>query len=1076
MGRAWRISPNINNLGPLGVINSPQGIGFWEEGGVKYAVVTSSAGAMYLITFGASISNLTPGASIILPNVGVSDLRQLKILNDGSGVKAVIAGGASQQVVVADFGSTITNIPKIVGYPVPSANFLTGLDVVRVCGNFFVVTSGYLSGVHVLNFSNSLSGTPDSNLISSVANPLGLSIVQNNNNFYVLVSSSANGIVSLDFGASMTTTNPASTTLGNFGSINFAIGFRILKTGSKYFGCAIDFNDNVFTVLDFPKACSITDNFIDEFQPLASYSSAGTFNVTLRAYNIQGDQSSQTQSIIVSSLVAPDIDFTTQVACAPQNSTFTSLNSSGNINSYAWSFGDATPPANSQNSSHSYSANGNFNVSLNVVATNGCPNFASKSIHVNNVPVASFDKPANVFCINQNYIFNNSTTFDSDVSPEWQWTINGNQISSQKDLAYSFPLASSAQQTVVLVAKLPIPGCLSQASLDIPNVQVGPITNFTSNTASCAGTLVPFTNTTSGSVTGYSWAFGDGNTSTQTNASNAYLTSGVFPVTLTASNAAGCQSTLTQNISIYSNPQPTFAIEAPPFSCANFPAQFDNNTPPLADSNIATWTWSFGDAANGTSAQQNPAYTYLNSGSYIVSLQAVSNFGCKGATLDTVTILPSPQAAFTSNPACVNQNTQFADASLGSITNYQWAVDATMLRGNIPPAYIFKSAGTYPVTLTVTGDNGCKNQITKNITVPVPPLVDFTLQTPCAGDPAIFQELNPSGTDPSIAWNWNFGTAQASGTGSPVSYTFPIPNEYSVTLSTTRESGCVYSVSKNISIYAPPVASFTSSILAGAAPLNVTFNNTSSLADSTFWQFGDAGETTSKNPSSSFTYTQLGEYKVLLTVVNYNGAYSCMDTLSADISVVIPHIDLAVKNFSLTEDQSTNSSKAVVTISNLGNIPFTNPEVDIDLGGNALLKENVTVVVHPGQTVIQTLDLEIVPQSISYICATIIVANDVDIGNDKQCLTLTGEDVVLLPYPNPVRGNINFDWVSSSSENVMVTIYQSNGQVAFEQTFQNVPAGSGQLSINISSLSSGLYLIRFSGAKVQQTFRIIVAN
>ncbi len=571
-------------------------------------------------------------------------------------------------------------------------------------------------------------------------------------------------------------------------------------------------------------------------------------------------------------------------------------------------------------------------------------------------------------------------------------------------------------------------------------------------------------------MTGYQWAFGDGNISSQTNATNTYSSTGNFAVTLTASNAVGCQNFITKNIYIYSNPQPDFAIEAPPYSCANYPAQFDNNTPPLSDSNIATWTWSFGDAANGTSNQKNPSYTYSTAATYNVSLLATTNFGCTGTKQQNVVIYTSPQAAFTNNPACVNQPTQFTNTSTGSIASYQWTIQSTILTGTNPPPYLFKSAGTFPVTLTATGNNGCKNIAPKNITVPIPPVMDFTFQPTCSGKPTIFQELNPGGSDPSVAWNWDFGPD--SGVNSPVSYTYTAAGGYAVTLSARRASGCVYSISKNIVIHEGPVAQFSPTLQGGSAPLTVTFNN-SSTADSYFWQLGDSGNSTSTDFSPTFTYTQLGQYKVLLTASN---SYGCSDTLSTEIYVVVPHVDLAMKAFSLLEDPSTNSSKAVVTILNLGNIPETNPEVQIDLGGNALLKEKIISTVLPGKSIQQTLSLEIVPQSLGYICAKVALTGDVNIYNDKQCLSMTDNDVLFYPYPNPASGQINFDWISSANEKVEVTIYKSTGQVAFKQDFQTVQSGINQLAIDVSSLSSGLYLIQFFGAKAKKTFNVMVIN
>ncbi len=118
------------------------------------------------------------------------------------------------------------------------------------------------------------------------------------------------------------------------------------------------------------------------------------------------------------------------------------------------------------------------------------------------------------------------------------------------------------------------------------------------------------------------------------------------------------------------------------------------------------------------------------------------------------------------------------------------------------------------------------------------------------------------------------------------------------------------------------------------------------------------------------------QYKVLLTASNI---HSCIDTVSTKIYVVIPHLDLAMKNFSLVEDPNSNSLNPLVTISNLGNIPLTNPEVQIDLGGNAVLKEKIISTIFPGKSIQQTLSLAIVPQTLGYICAEVALTGDVNI-------------------------------------------------------------------------------------------------
>ncbi|QHJ05887.1 GEVED domain-containing protein [Hymenobacter busanensis] len=80
----------------------------------------------------------------------------------------------------------------------------------------------------------------------------------------------------------------------------------------------------------------------------------------------------------------------------------------------------------------------------------------------------------------------------------------------------------------------------------LPNTQP-PIANFTSNYSSTCASTVQFTDQSQNAPTSWLWNFGDNTTSTQQNPTHAYTTSGVYTVTLTASNAFG------QNISTKAN-------------------------------------------------------------------------------------------------------------------------------------------------------------------------------------------------------------------------------------------------------------------------------------------------------------------------------------------------------------------------------------------------------------------------------------------------------------------------------------------------------------------------------------------
>lgn len=1061
----------VENLGnPSGLLDNPGQVRVIKENNNWYCFVhNTGTGEMVMMSFGNSLLNSFT-TSILFSGAGSTN-SGFALGKDGSNGWVCVISESTNQFKIIRLGNTLsspTPADILTSSTVPSPNNLGDLDLVNVCGSWYGFADNLGNGnVYKLDFGTSLFSIPAITQLASLPGGNGgrLRVAAEGGRYFLFVLTLDGTLSKLDFQNDITSI-PSIISEGTIGGVlqPNTYGLALAIENSVWSVLSVNLSNGQLYQINYPDNCSAVPKVSTLADPQVTYSQSGTYLVSLQTTAASGS-SSKTQPISISTSTAPDINFTTQNNCAKNNIIFTSSNSAGNVTGYSWDFGDGSSLSTGAGPTHIYATAGDFLVNLTVNGSNGCSNSAVDSLRVYNPPQASFTIPAvSTICTNQSYTFNNTSQVDAGSNPSWQWTVNGTNVSTAQNLLYTIP--TPVKQDLVLTVS--IAGCSSQSTATINTVVAGPLVGLNSSNTGCAGSSIQFANTTTGPATSYLWDFGDGNSSSQTtpvSVSNSYASAGPYTIKLTASNAAGCQNFVSRNISIYSNPQPAFVIEAPPFSCANYPAQFDNNTPALTDSNISSWAWSFGDPANGTSSQKNPAYTYTAAGPYTVSLKATTNFGCTATMQASISIAPSPTAGFTSSPACVNQGTQFTDASSGSISLYQWSVQGNTLTGLKPSLYIFKTPGTFPLTLTVTGSNGCQNQITKSINVPIPPVMDFTVTAPCTRTSSVFQEQNPGGADPAVAWNWNFN-GQASATGSPASFEFATPGGYSVTLSSTRNSGCIYSVSKNISIYSGPVAQFTPSVQAGPAPLTVYFEN-NSTADTYFWQFGDPDKTTSNSVAPTFTYLQLGKYKALLTASN---SYGCTDTLSNEIDVVIPSVDLAMQNFILRNDS------IIVTLRNAGNVPLSNPKVEVDLAGGVLLKETVEGVLGPGKSITSKLNLEIAPQSIEYLCALALVANDINDTNDKKCLSLTGSDFIFTPYPNPSSGKINVDWVSTSDEQVKVSIFTLTGEVAFVQQFPLVASGLVQLSINTSALSNGLYLIRFEGSKVQKTFKIVVAN
>ncbi|MFN8690320.1 MAG: PKD domain-containing protein, partial [Cyclobacteriaceae bacterium] len=315
-----------------------------------------------------------------------------------------------------------------------------------------------------------------------------------------------------------------------------------------------------------------------------------------------------------------------------------------------------------------------------------------------------------------------------------------------------------------------------------------------SSSGICSQQSVSFLNLSSQVGISHLWDFGDGQTSTALNPTHTYPNAGDYTVSLQIVSANGCVNQLSENKKIWSRPVPDFSLALPPFSCAGTPSQFTDLTPPPTDSNITSWSWAFGDTANGSSLQRNPAYVYTTSGSYSVTLTTTTNTGCSAFVNKTVTIAASPTATFTTGLACAGSPTQFTDTSTGIVAR-QWQIQSTTYT-SLNPTHVFPAQGSFPVSLTVTGMNGCLNQRQQVVNVPVPIQPDFIAQNLCATQVTTFEDASSaSPSDPAVNWHWNFGSL-GSAQGTTASRIFPTPQNYNVQLTVTGQSGCQYTRSR----------------------------------------------------------------------------------------------------------------------------------------------------------------------------------------------------------------------------------------------------------------------------------------
>ena len=207
-------------------------------------------------------------------------------------------------------------------------------------------------------------------------------------------------------------------------------------------------------------------------------------------------------------------------------------------------------------------------------------------------------------------------TNSSSGATGYSWNLGNSTVSYSTDASTSY--LSAGTYTVTLNASS---GSSSNTHTMIITVYPVPTVSFTADLLSvCPGVPVTFTSTSTAGVAGamtYIWNFGDGGSSTATTPTHSFSAPGYYNITLAATNAQGCQSSLTKAgyIHVFTPAVPSFTANAT-YNCkAPAAVTFTNTT---TGTGPFSYSWYFGDG--GTSPATSPTHNYATPGTYTVKL------------------------------------------------------------------------------------------------------------------------------------------------------------------------------------------------------------------------------------------------------------------------------------------------------------------------------------------------------------------------------------------------------------------------------------------------------------------------
>ncbi len=297
-----------------------------------------------------------------------------------------------------------------------------------------------------------------------------------------------------------------------------------------------------------------------------TYDSAGNYTVELSITDNDGATDSTSQSIDVSPPPSdpPTASFTASPTSgeAPLEVSFSASGSNdpdGNINTYNWDFGDGST-GSGENITHTYGSSGNYTVQLTVEDNDGVTDSMTMNISVsapsNESPNASFSANPTSGEVPLDVSFDASNASDPDGSIEsYSWDFDDGSTGSGVNVANTFDSSGTYNVELTVTDNEGATDSTSKAVSVSTPTNDPPKASFTANPTSGEAPLeVSFdasdSNDSDGTITSYSWDFGDETTGSGETVKNTFELTGSYTVELTVTDNKGATDVKNKIISV----------------------------------------------------------------------------------------------------------------------------------------------------------------------------------------------------------------------------------------------------------------------------------------------------------------------------------------------------------------------------------------------------------------------------------------------------------------------------------------------------------------------------------------------
>jgi gliding motility-associated-like protein len=648
-----------------------------------------------------------------------------------------------------------------------------------------------------------------------------------------------------------------------------------------------------------------------------------SYTLQLVVGNAAGCYDTTTKQVDIYKKPVTNFAINAHFGCFP-DTLIISNNSSSNLSSALWSYGDGQTSNLVNPSNHIYTRPGNYIINMLGQSSYGCKDTASDTIKVGG------NDSMYIQCADTNICGYDTAKFKcSQVNAASVfWDFGDGQSGSGLKVSHVYINGGNYSAIMVMTGS---DGCIDSA---VKSIAVRPrpqVSWSVDDSDQCENdNIFTFTNAStisSGSVTHF-WDFGNGSTTTLIDRAEVYNSTGNYRVKLIETSNLGCADSVSKTMYVRPKPNPVFVVNDTSQCVNNGNYIFTNS------SNVAYGTflsqWQFGDG--NVSSTKSPSHAYTVAGTYNVQMRVTSNYGCRDSVLHQVLVFHKPDPAFTIDDSgqCLNGNNYtFTDGSnIGSGTfTSLWNYGDGNTSTSVNASHVYTTADTFYIKLKLTSNYGCVDSAIKQVAVYPKPTPAFGINKTdqCINAQSIIYTNGSSISSGNFSSLWSFGDGNSSAQNN-ATHIYADTGSYITKLVVTSSFDCKDSIEHSLMIRPKPVPDFaifdtdqcvTGNIFQFTNGSNIHYGQLNYL-----WSFGDGKTDTSS--STSHTYQAHGTYQVKLKVYSDRG---CVDSLTKTV-IVRPK---PKSNFTINDsDQCENIQNFVVT--QAATVPYGSLTYDWDFG------------------------------------------------------------------------------------------------------------------------------------------------